>query len=114
MYLHNTGPFPPPPLKKMKATLHWATLWALPTLLASLAVLLAMEMLVTAVQGLASAAGMPQVARLLERLVGGKQIPSFTALMLGSMLVAMVSCSISLHKLVLLKTAEVEHLRKRR
>ncbi|GAB5033838.1 Hypothetical protein NocV09_01501530 [Nannochloropsis oceanica] len=103
----------------MKETIHYATLWALPAIVASLLLLNFMDMALMGVHSLAvhtrSLPGHDLAVRLnnlLEKLLGGKQIPfTITSVILGAVLVAMISCSISLNRLVILKSEEVELLR---
>lgn len=100
-------------------TINYATLWALPTVVASLMLLTFMDVSLMGVHSLAvytrSLPGHNIALRLnslLEKLLGGKQIPfTITSVMLGALLVAMISCNISLQSLVQLKTEEVEQLR---
>jgi len=106
----------------MKETIHYATLWALPAVVASLMLLTFLDMSFMGVHSLAvrtrSLPGHNIALRLnnvQEKLLGGKQIPfSITSVMLGAVLVAIISCSISLHRLVPLKTEEVEQLREQK
>ena len=106
----------------MKETIHYATLWALPTVVASLLLLMFMDLALKGVHGLAvHTRALPghdlavRLNNLMEKLLGGKQIPfTITSVMLGAVLVTMISCRISLHRLVLLKTEEVEQLREQK
>ena len=106
----------------MKESIHYATLWALPAVVASLMLLTFMDMSLMGVHSLVvHTHSLPGhnlalcLNNVLEKLLGGKQIPfTITSVMLGAVLVAMISCSISLHRLVLLKTEEVEQLREQK
>lgn len=103
-------------------TIQNATLWAMPVVVASLFLLTFVDLALKGVQMLAvhtrSLPGHDLAVRLnnlMEKLLGGKQIPfTITSVMLGAVLVAIISCSISLHRLVVLKTEEVEQLREQK
>lgn len=106
----------------MKETIHYATLWALPAVVASLLLLNFMDATLMGVHSLAiHTRSLPGhnlalwLNSLLEKLFGGKQIPfTITSVILGAVLVAMISCSISLNRLVLLKSEEVGLLREQK
>lgn len=104
----------------MDATsLQYATVWAVPAVLASLTLLIALDIALKGVHTLTlrtrSLPGhifLAHIDNLIERLFGGKQLSfSLTSVMLGAVLIAIMSCSIILHKLVVMKAEEMEELR---